>query len=79
MSIAQRVTELKKEQNLTDEWGLVPMDEVDEWMKKYYPNLSHGRGNISIADGEAYRKGQADGNNIGLNRQFAQHALPSAS
>lgn len=79
LSIAQRVSELKKGQNLTDEWGLVPMDEVDEWIKKYYPNLSSGRGTISIADGEAYRKGQSDGKDIGLNRQFAQHALPDAS
>ena len=55
------------------------MDEVDEWMKKYYPNLSSSRGNISIGDGEAYRKGQSDGKNIGLNRQFAHQSLPSAS
>lgn len=79
LSIAQRVTELKKEQNATDEWGIVPMDEVDEWMNKYYPKLSNGRGSVSIADGEAFLKGQSDGNNIGLNRQFAQHALPSVS
>ena len=78
-TIANRVTDIKKSAPKTDEWGLVPASEVDEWLRKYYPNLTTSRASVNIKDGEAYLKGKSDGKDIGLNRQFAQHALPDAS
>lgn len=78
-TIANRIKDIKKSAPKTDEWGLVPASEVDEWLRKYYPNLTTSRASINIKDTEAYYKGQSDGKDIGLNRQFAQHALPDAS
>lgn len=78
-TVARRIMEIKKSAPQTDEWGLVPASEVDEWLRKYYPNLIKSRASVNIKDGEAYRKGQSDGKDIGLNRQFAQHALLDAS
>lgn len=78
-TVARRIAEIKKSAPKTDEWGLVPASEVDEWLRKYYPNLITRKASSSIKDGKAYMQGCSDGKDIGLNRQFAQHALPDAS
>ena len=78
-TIAHRVKEIKKSAPKTDEWGLVPASEVDDWMRKYYPNAFSSHSHSSIRDVSAYRQGQSDGQDIGLNRQFGAQALPDAS
>lgn len=78
-TIARRVRDIKKTAPATDEWGLVPASEVDEWLRKYYPNLIARHASSNIRDANAYMQGQSDGKNIGLNRQFGHQALPDLS
>lgn len=74
-TIALRVREMKASAPHTDEWGIVPASEVDDWLRKYYPNLRTSRCNASVKDRGAYEQGCTDGKEIGLNRQFAQHSI----
>lgn len=74
-AIREKVAAIKASESPTDAWGIVPVDEVKQWMKEMRPELV----NVSISgnyrDAAAYADGRKDGSNINLNRQFAQQAL----
>lgn len=74
-AISDKVNSLKKEEPSTDAWGIVPADEVDDYLRRKYPNLRSKGGSVHIGDARAYYQGRSDGSNISLNRQFAQHAI----
>lgn len=70
-SISRKVNLLKAEAPKTDKWGLVPVDEVTNWIKNEFSNV----GNLDwsageIKDGIAYAKGVLAGNETSLNKQF---------
>lgn len=70
-SIVRKVNLLKAEAPKTDKWGLVPVDEVTNWIKNAYNtigNLTWSAGRVN--DGVAYAKGFAAGNETSLNKQF---------
>lgn len=70
-SISRKVNLLKAEAPKTDKWGLIPVDEVTNWIKKEFNNvgsLDWSAG--SIEDGIAYARGVVAGNETSLNKQF---------
>lgn len=70
-SISRKVNLLKAEAPKTDKWGLVPVDEVTNWIKKEFNNvgsLDWSAG--SIEDGIAYARGVVAGNETSLSKQF---------
>lgn len=70
-SISRKVNLLKAEAPKTDKWGLVPVDEVTNWIKKEFNNVgSLGWSAGSIEDGIAYARGVVAGNETALNKQF---------
>ena len=77
-AIREKVTAIKAAEPATDAWGIVPVDEVAQWMKTMRPELVTCSVSSSCRDGAAYTDGKKDGANINLNRQFAQQALPCA-
>lgn len=77
-AIREKVAAIKVSESSTDAWGIVPVDEVTQWMKTMRPELVAATLRSSCRDGAAYTDGKKDGANINLNRQFAQQALPCA-
>lgn len=77
-AIREKVAAIKASERPTDAWGIVPVDEVAQWMKTMRPELVKCSVNGSFRDDAAYDAGKKDGANINLNRQFAQQALPCA-
>lgn len=77
-SICAKVTAIKASEAPTDSWGIVPVDEVTQWIKTMRPELIKCSVSSSYRDSVAYDAGKKDGANINLNRQFAQQALPCA-
>lgn len=77
-AIREKVAAIKASEAPTDAWGIVPVDEVAQWMKTMRPELVTCSVNGSCRDDAAYDAGKKDGANINLNRQFAQQALPCA-
>lgn len=73
-----KVHQLKKNSAPTDAWGLVPMDEVAQWMKQRYPNLYTTDSRATAQDYSAYNAGKADGLATNLNKQMQATALPCA-
>ena len=71
-AIYEKVSAIKA----TDAWGIVPINEVTQWIKTMHPELMTRAVSICCRDAAAYIDGQKDGANINLNRQFAQQALP---
>lgn len=77
-AIREKVAAIKASEAPTDAWGIVPVDEVAQWMKTMRPELVTCFVSSSCRDDAAYDAGKKDGANINLNRQFAQQALPCA-
>lgn len=77
-AIHAKVTAIKASEGATDAWGIVPVDEITQWLKTMRPELVKTSLNSSCRDGDAYAAGKNDGANINLNRQFAQQSLPCA-
>lgn len=77
-AIREKVAAIKASESPTDAWGIVPVDEVSQWMKTMRPELVSVRIGAGARDAAAYAAGRQDGSNINLNRQFAQQALPCA-
>lgn len=77
-AIKEKVHTIKVSESSTDAWGIVPVDEVTQWMKTMRPELVKVEVRSSCRDGAAYADGKQDGANINLNRQFAQQSLPCA-
>lgn len=73
-----KVRQLKKNSAPTDAWGLVPMDEVAQWVKQRYPNLYTTNSHATAQDYSAYNAGKADGLATNLNKQMQATALPCA-
>lgn len=70
-SISRKVDLLKAEAPKTDKWGLVPVDEVTNWIKTELGNINSLDWSAgSIEDGIAYARGVAAGEETSLNKQF---------
>ena len=70
-SISRKVNLLKAEAPKTDKWGLVPVDEVTNWIKNEFNNVGSLDWNAGeIKDEIAYAKGVFVGNETSLNKQF---------
>lgn len=76
IAIQEKVAAIKTSEGPTDAWGIVPVDEVTQWMKTMRPELEERTMTGSCHDDAAYDAGKKAGANINLNRQFAQQALP---
>lgn len=75
-NIWSRVSQMLKERETKQEgWGLVPVNEVNEFMKQQYPSTKSTKQNGTLSDSFAYSNGQADGSKIGLNKQFGLKAI----
>lgn len=77
-AIREKVNAIKASESPTDAWGIVPVDEVSQWLKTMRPELVSVKLGGTSRDAEAYADGRRDGSNINLNRQFAQQSLPCA-
>ena len=77
-AIREKVNAIKASESPTDAWGIVPVDEVSQWMKTMRPELVSVGICANAHDSDAYADGRRDGANINLNKQFAQQALPCA-
>lgn len=69
-SIRRKVSSLKMEAPKTDAWGIVPLDEVEQFVRSDWGKVKTTSFTMNPRDGLAYTQGKADGNNISLNRQF---------
>ncbi len=70
-SISRKVNILKAEAPKTDKWGLVPVDEVTNWIKTELGNINSLDWSAgSIGDSLAYARGVVAGNETSLNKQF---------
>lgn len=77
-AIREKVEAIKTSASPTDAWGIVPVEEVTQWLKTRRPELVTSTLRSSYRDAVAYADGKKDGENINLNRQFAQQASPCA-
>ena len=69
-SIRRKVVTLKQEAPKTDAWGIVPIDEVEQFIKQDWGKVRTTSFSMSYRDGSAYSQGRVEGDNISLNRQF---------
>jgi hypothetical protein len=76
-AIQKKVFELKPMSKSTtpNAWGIVPIDEVLEFMRKKYPDLKDVSYSYSVSDDRAYSAGKKSGEGISLNRQFGLQAI----
>lgn len=74
----EKVKAIKTSESPTDAWGIVPVEEVTQWLKTRRPELVNATLRSSYRDAVAYADGKKDGETINLNRQFAQQSLPCA-
>lgn len=75
-AISNKVLEMKKENDKTDNgWGLVAINEVDQFMKAEFGALTRSRSRLSASDNRAAAAGYSEGEKIGLNRQFGLKAI----
>ena len=51
-------------------WGIVPIDEVENFKHSKYPCLRTTSNRVTISDGSAYASGVEAGKNTSLNKQF---------
>ena len=54
----------------TDAWGIVPLDEVEQFVRSDWGKVTTTSLTMCPRDGLAYTQGKVDGDNISLNRQF---------
>ena len=77
-NICSRVAKMVEDRNkegVQNGWGLVPVDEVKQFMRQQFPHLSHSKSKATNSDSKAYGAGIVDGANIGLNKQFGLKAI----
>lgn len=77
-TIRAKVAAIKAAEAPTDTWGIVPVDEVTQWLNTMRPALVKCTLTVSCPDNAAYYAGKEDGANTNLNRQFAQQSLSCA-
>lgn len=76
--ILAKAMSIKGNTQKTDAWGLVPIDEVKQWMKQNYPNLYTTKSVARAQDWSAYTQGKTDGKAVNLSKQMQTTALPCA-
>lgn len=69
-SIRRKVSSLKMEAPKTDAWGIVPLDEVEQFIHSDWGKVTTTSFSMRPRNGLAYMQGKADGDSISLNRQF---------
>lgn len=76
--ISNKVHSIKKTAEQTDAWGIVPANEVLQWMEEHLRSIKtltlHGQ----VTDWSAYKDGVKDGETVNLNHQVNPTALPCA-
>lgn len=74
--IKEKVFEIKpKSVSAKNGWGIVPRDEVKNFVHKLYPSLISGKKLVRASDREAYSAGKTVGVNTSLNNQFGLKAI----
>ena len=68
--ISKKVHQLKKEAPQKNAWGIVPINEVVDYMKKTHPEVKQSNISFSYTDSSAYSNGKSVGENTSLNKQF---------
>lgn len=69
--IRKRVNETKAKEPKTDKWGLVPINEVSQYLRTAFGETkSRSLTASQVRDAAAYQYGKAEGGRISLNRQF---------
>lgn len=76
--ISNKVHSIKKTAEKTDAWGIVPANEVEQWLREHYPNIKTLSLNGQASDWSAYKDGVKDGKAVNLNGQVNTVALPCA-
>lgn len=75
-TIWARVCEMKRQDEIDGAgWGLVVINEVEAYKKQLYPVLGKMNSSATVRDNRAFNQGSADGNEIGLNKQFGLKAI----
>lgn len=76
-SILCKVVDIKsQDKTKTDKWGIVPMDEVNAWIRENIENVKDGIFRTGQShDAGAYAAGIRAGDNTSLNRQFGFKAI----
>lgn len=78
--LREKARSIKAAQTEKDAWGIVPINETEDYLRHNHPDLVKGRAaRFSVQDEGAFDAGKQDGQNTSLNRQFSNLALPSAS
>ena len=71
-AINRKVSSLKATAPKSDVWGIVPVDEVQNYVDQIYGKLKNTSiKHINIRDAAAYCLGRSDGDKISLNRQVS--------
>lgn len=73
-AIYQKVTSMKPRQDV-NVYGLVPLDEVNTWLKKQYPQLNMINRHVKSPLSKSYTMGYGVGESTSLNRQFGLKAI----
>jgi len=74
--IAVKIHEIKPSKDVKNGWGIVPLDEVEQFMKEKHSNLSKGKSiSTTVRDGAAAAAGRKVGENTSLNHQFGLKAI----
>lgn len=76
-NITSRISKTLKERETTfsGETGLVPVNEVEQFMKNEFKHLFSSKQSSKASDASAFCAGMDDGSKIGLNKQFGLKAI----
>ena len=71
-SLSNKIRAIKAGESNVDQWGLVPVSEVENWINLQFGKLDdYSMNGATIKDSMAYYGGRREGDKISLNRQFA--------
>ena len=73
--IATKVHQLKGDISKPNGWGIVPINEVDAYMKSKFSNLRNRSISTTVSDRQAMSAGRKVGENTSLNNQFGLKAI----
>ena len=68
--ISVKVHKMKKEFPQRNAWGIIPVDEVMNYLSKTHPSAKNVKVDSSFSDSSAYSNGIYVGKNTSLNKQF---------
>jgi len=75
LGIKEKVKNIKPSNKEKNAWGIIPVNEVQQWIIENYPTLRKTRITASSAVGSALNAGKEAGLNTSLNKQFGLKAI----